>query len=279
MKYFFILMTCLAALRASPIQSRELNRSKGQVLILPEFFSVLLGNKRALRIYLPPHYDQSKEHYPVLYMHDAQNLFDKKTSYAGTEWEVDESMDRLISERKIRPTVVVGLDNTGISRINEYTPTRDLHYGGGRGELYLRFIEEELMPYIESRYRVLKGPENTYLIGSSLGGLISFYAGLTRPMTFGGVGCLSGSLWWDNKHLINQVQLTPSHRLPPTLIYLDAGGINDNLGDTLEMREALLSKGRILGKNLFFVHEPDGRHNEAAWARRFPLAATFLLKN
>ena len=120
------------------------------------FLSQYVAYRRDLVVYLPPDYEQSNGRYPVLYLHDGQNLFDPETAYVrGMDWKVDETADALIRAGKIEPLIIVGVFNTGEHRIEEYTPTRDRKLGGGHAELYGRMLVEELKPFIDSRYRTL----------------------------------------------------------------------------------------------------------------------------
>jgi hypothetical protein len=138
-----------------------------------EFYMPQLDRYRRIWVYLPPDYEETEDHYPVIYMHDGQNLFDASTSFVG-EWEVDETLNDLFDEGYKVP-IVVGIDNGGTERINEYTPWVNPGYGGGQGNLYLEFIVETLKPHIDQYYRTLPGRDHTAIWGSSLGGLISQY--------------------------------------------------------------------------------------------------------
>ncbi len=149
-------------------------------LRLHQFRSRIFRNTRFLRVWLPPGYDDAANadrHYPVLYLNDGQNLFEASTSFAGVEWQVDEAAERLIREGAIPPMIVVGIDNTGKDRIREYMPHRSMHPMTlrVRGRHYPDFLMKEIMPFVEGKYRVATGPENTGLGGSSLGALIALY--------------------------------------------------------------------------------------------------------
>ncbi len=251
----------------------------GTLVTIPQFHSPTLNNQRDLVIYLPPsYYENLSKSYPVLYMHDGQNIFDSRTSFGGVEWQVDETLDRLIEEGKVPEVIVVGAYNTGASRILEYTPTLDAKYGGGQGEKYLDFLEKELIPYCNENYRTKKGAENTFLAGSSLGGLISFYAGWTRPHVFGRIACLSSSFWWNEENLTQKVENAPLSQ-EKIKIYLDFGK-QENTGEQSErMFRALEKKGYQLEKNLFYYVDPNGGHNEASWAARLHIPLKFLLQD
>lgn len=251
----------------------------GTLVTVSDLYSQTLGNSRDLTIYLPPSYhENTAKYYPVLYMHDGQNLFDASSAFGGTEWEVDETIDELVRQGDMREVVVVGIDNNA-DRISEYTPMPDPDYGGGNGDAYLDFVQDEVMPYIESSYRVLTGRENTYIGGSSLGGLISFYAAWTRSETFGHAVCMSSSFWWNDEALTDDVlaHTGPLHPHGQTVVYMDAGGTGDGADNTAEMRDALHGIGYTFELDLFHWFDPPGSHNEASWARRFDVPMRKLL--
>ena len=165
----------------------------GHVRVLAAVRSPQLGNARDIHVYLPPSYRSSGRHYPVIYMHDGQNLFDHELSYAG-EWGVDETMERLAPEGI--EAIVVAIPNMGGERTGEYSPWRDPRAGGGRGDAYLDFIIDTLKPRIDRRFRTRRERDHTGIAGSSMGGLISLYAFLRHPGIFGFCGAMSPSLWF-----------------------------------------------------------------------------------
>ncbi|MBZ5574848.1 MAG: hypothetical protein LAO09_23590, partial [Acidobacteriia bacterium] len=159
-------------------------------LRLHEFSSRVFRNTRMLRVWLPPGYDASENqdrHYPIFYLNDGQNLFDRATAFAGVDWEVDEAADRLIREQMIPPMIIAGIDNATTDRIKEFLPYRSFHPPVLRpqGKRYPDFLMNEVMPFLYQRYRIARGPENTGLGGSSLGALISLYTVMDRPGIFG----------------------------------------------------------------------------------------------
>lgn len=223
-------------------------------------------------IYLPPNYDKSSKKYPVIYMHDAQNLFDKATSYAG-EWEIDESLNKLYEKTK-KGFIVVGIENGGEERINEYTPWKNEKYGGGKGGIYIDFIANTLKPYIDANYRTKNQQKHTGLMGSSLGGLISYYGGLQYPKTFGKIGALSTSFWFSEK-VINFTQ--EKGNLKNTKLFLLVGGKegDETDKDTQKMEKLLLITG-FKAKNLKTKINPEGQHNEAFWRSEFLEVVSWL---
>ena len=178
----------------------------GDLRIHP-FESRVFGNTRSLRVWVPPGYDAVENrdwHYPVFYLNDGQNLFDRATSYIGVEWEVDETAGRLIREQKIPPMIMVGIDNATRDRAREYIPYRTFNPPLMRpqGKRYPDFLINEVMPFLQQRYRIAGGPENTGLGGSSLGALISLYTVLDRPGSFGRLLLESPSLFVSNRRLL-----------------------------------------------------------------------------
>ena len=175
-------------------------------LWLHEFRSRIFENTRRLRVWLPPDYDGwGATRYPVLYLNDGQNLFDPATAFAGVHWQVGETATRLIAEHKIRPLIIVGIDNTK-SRVNEYIPykSKDPRVLNAKGKRYPDFLRREVMPLIEACYPVLKGPESTGLGGSSLGGLITLYTQLAAPGVFGRLLIESPSLFVAERKILER---------------------------------------------------------------------------
>ena len=162
-----------------------------------EFYMPQLDRNRKIWIYLPPGYDVSDKNYPVMYMHDGQNLFDSNTSYSG-EWEVDETLNKLYQEKGFE-LIVIGIDNGGDKRLDEYSPWKNKNYGGGEGEAYVDFIVKNLKPYVDKNYKTISDKNNTAIMGSSMGGLISYYAALKHPDVFGKTGVFSPSFWFSNE--------------------------------------------------------------------------------
>jgi predicted alpha/beta superfamily hydrolase len=247
----------------------------GTLVKVYNFSSPQLGNSRTLRIYLPPSYGQNPlKRYPVLYMHDGQNLFEASTAFGGVEWRVDETANNLINNGQMDEVIVVGIDNGGSSRIYEYTPCCDPQYGGGGANVYERFILETVKPYIDQNYRTLPGNKNTAIMGSSLGGLVSFYIGRRHPGVFSKLAGLSSSFWWNNQMLTREVEASTTKVL--VNIYIDAGTSSDGLTETTRMRDALVADGYVQGRDLYYYVAQGAGHNESAWAGRLHIPLTYL---
>ncbi len=254
-------------------------------LRLHEFRSRVFRNTRWLRVWLPPGYDDGENlgrRYPVLYLNDGQNLFEAATSYAGVEWQVDETADRLIRGGEVPPMIFVGMDNAGKDRIREYMPHRSMHPMMLRvqGQRYPDFLMKEVMPFVERNYRVASGPEDTGLGGSSLGGLIALYTAMARPGVIGRLLLESPSLWASHRQVIKESR---SVRIWPERIYLgvgtaEAGSVEQSRTVTDDVRElaGILRRAVLSEKRLRLVIEDGAGHNEAAWAERFPEALRFL---
>ncbi len=229
-------------------------------------------------VYVPEGYDSHHgPRYPVLYLHDGQNLFDRNTAYVpGRIWGVHETADRLIADGEIEPLIIVGIHNAGPDRINEYTPTRDPKMGGGDADLYGRMLLEEVKPFIDREYCTMQGPEHTGLGGSSLGGLATLYLGLKHPDIFGRLAVLSPSVWWNQKSILDFVsEATPE---PRPRIWLDMGTSEggNTLRDTNLLNKSLLRRGWKEDEDLLYIKVPGGTHDEAAWAQRVEPFLKFL---
>jgi predicted alpha/beta superfamily hydrolase len=243
-----------------------------------EFHSEILPDDRAVSVYLPPQYLESKERrFPVLYLQDGQNLFDGRTSYiAGKTWNANTTADRLTEAGEIEPVILVGIANTGLRRMAEYTPTRDFKMGGGEGRSYGRLLIEELKPWIDSAYRTLPEAKNTGLGGSSLGGLISLYVGFAHPEVFGKLAVMSPSLWWDHRSILNAIE--QQAKKPDLRIWLDMGTAEGlrHLRDADMLERLLLQRGWRSGVDLVYVKAQGGVHDERAWSDRFGGVLRFL---
>jgi predicted alpha/beta superfamily hydrolase len=246
-----------------------------------EFESKILGNKRDVVVYLPPQYESEPgRRYPVLYMHDGQNVFDGATSYLpNREWRADEAAEALIRAGMVEPLIIVGVANAGMARADEFLPTRakrgDVEMGG-RADDYGRFLTEEVKPFIDRTYRTKPGAKDTGLCGSSFGGIVTLHLGLTRPDVFTRLGVVSPSLWWDDGVMVKRVEGLA--KKPPVKVWLDMGGDEgpQAVPDLLRLREAMVAKGWREGRDLRVVVEPRAQHNEDAWARRMDLILLWL---
>ncbi len=244
----------------------------GKLTIVEGFASPQLGNSRKLRVYLPASYAENPaKRYPVLYMHDGQNLFDARTAAYGVEWGIDETVNRLVATGVMDEVIVVGIDNTP-DRIAEYTPCCDPKHGGGKLDAYSAFITDTLKPHVDKTWRTLPGKEHSAIMGSSLGGIASLYIAQRKPEVFGNAGGVSTSLWWNGRAMLSK----PAPRVP-VKFYLDAGGKDDGLEETTMLRDAMLRQGYKIGDELLYVADPAGGHNEKSWAARVdrPLAWFF----
>jgi predicted alpha/beta superfamily hydrolase len=243
------------------------------------FCSDFLTKARDVLVYLPPGYSAEPERrYPVFYMHDGQNLFDGATSFVpGQEWRVDETAQALVRAGAIEPVIVVGIYHAGVERVEEYTPSADPRLGlGGRADLYGRLVVEELKPFVDSRYRTKAGAADTALGGSSLGGLVTMYLGLRYPEVFGKLAVVSPSVWWDGRRILRDVAALESARR--ARVWLDMGTDEGAYAtaDARLLRDALVSKGWGLGRDLSYFEAEGAKHTEAAWARRVDPILRFL---
>jgi predicted alpha/beta superfamily hydrolase len=274
----------------SPIRKRQSIKKEAVVAVpiaggqlnLHELRSQVFGNTRLVRVWLPPDYQGSgAAHYPILYLNDGQNFFEAATAFAGVHWQAGETATRLIGEKKIPPLIIVGIDNTK-SRLQEYIPykSKDPRVTNPKGRSFPEFLQREVMPLIEERYRVRKGPQNTGLGGSSLGGLITLYTQFAMPGVFGRLLVESPSLFVAKKKILEENRRFCGW---PERIYLAMG--TREVGDVekaakivdgvRELESMLRACG--LGEDRLKVRIDEGAgHNEAAWAARFPEALEFL---
>ncbi|HET9985051.1 MAG TPA: alpha/beta hydrolase-fold protein [Longimicrobiales bacterium] len=246
----------------------------GTVKVLPALRSPQLGNERDILVYLPPSYAAGERHYPVVYMHDGQNLFDAATSFAG-EWAVDQTLEAAGREAGLE-AIVVGVPNMGAERLAEYSPFPDARLGGGRGEAYLDFIVETVKPLVDAAFRTQPSRATTGIAGSSMGALISLYGFFRRPETFGFVGAMSPAFWFGGHAIFGHVRRAP---YAAGRVYLDAGTQEGPavLRDARRMHDLLRQKGYRPGRELLYVEESGAGHNEAAWAGRLRRELEFLL--
>jgi predicted alpha/beta superfamily hydrolase len=256
--------------------------ARGRVVnLIPSFHSNALDNNRAVWAYLPPSYDENtRARFPVVYMHDGQNLFDPARAFGGNEWRVDETMDAAAEDGSIAEAIVIGPENTA-GRIYEYTPTRDASIGdGGGGDRYLQLLVDELKPVVDGMLRTRPDRASTAVLGSSLGGLISAYAGLRRPAVFGLVGAMSPSTWWDNRVILGMVAMTPPAPMRPLRVYVDSGDSGpsrDDVTNTNMLAAQYQTLGYVEGRDFHHVVQAGAQHNEFYWAQRLPGALRFLL--
>jgi len=254
-------------------------------LRLHEFRSRIFKNTRFLRVWLPPAYDNpqtSGRYFPVLYLNDAQNLFESSTAFGGKEWGVDETADRMIREGIVPPMIIVGIDNTGKDRMREYMPHQSMHPMMLRvkGRHYPDFLIKEVMPFVERTYRVATGSENTGLGGSSLGALIALYTASVRPGVIGRLLLESPSLWASNRQAIKESRVV---RIWPEKIFLAAGTAeagnaerSRTVVDDVRELAAIMRRAALSENRLRMVITDGAGHTESAWAERFPEALQFL---
>jgi predicted alpha/beta superfamily hydrolase len=246
--------------------------AKNVIKLTPDLFLPQLNRTRRVWVYLPPGYDESDRDYPVLYMQDGQNVFDAYTSFAG-EWMVDENLNELAESGKEVP-IVVAVDNGGTRRINEYSPWINPTYGGGEGRLYIEFIANTLKPLIDSTFRTRPERESTGIMGSSMGGLISFFGALERPDIFGKAGVFSPSYWFSDSLWTFTREAGRQH---PIRLYqlVGTGEGSSTVSRVLRMQDTLLTLGFRADEIISKVVE-GGQHNEQFWRSQFREALLWL---
>lgn len=262
-----------------PAEPAKPSTAQSNVHVLAPLAMPGLDRMRTIRLYLPPGYETSRERYPVLYMHDAQNLFDAATSYAG-EWNVDEALNELARTKGLK-LIVVGIDNGEKLRVNELNPWDNARFGKGEGAQYMHFVVDVVKPYIDAHYRTKADRANTAIMGSSMGGLISHYAIATYPKVFSKAGIFSPAYW-----LAPAIYADPAERkfARDAKLYFYAGGREGEnampgLGEMEVNMKRMVDAIRAAGvpsRNLVVDVNPEAQHNEAAWRAEFPKAVTWL---
>lgn len=252
----------------------------GEIFVHQDFHSQILGSDRTVLVYTPPGYQRDvRRRYPVLYLHDGQNVFDGRTSFVpGQHWMMGEAANELIAAGKIEPLVIVAVYHAGEKRLDEYTPTASAT-GGGQADVHGRMMVEELLLFIAERYRLLPQARHTGIGGSSLGGLVSLYVGLKYPTVFGKLAVMSPSVWWDNRVMLRRLVLIDHPHRPR--IWLDVGTAEgraplSSTKDVRLLRDILVSKGWRQGVTLNYFEADGADHSERAWAARVPLMLQFL---
>ncbi len=242
------------------------------------FHSTILPDDRTISVYLPREYESAPERrFPVFYLHDGQNLFDPQTSFvAGHTWRAGSTADEMSSIGKAEPVILVGIANTGLRRMAEYTPTRDYRLGGGEGHTYGRLLRDELKPAIDRTFRTISDARHTGLGGSSLGGLVTLYLGLEHPEVFGKLAVLSPSIWWNQRSILGYVAEFDARTRPR--IWLDIGTSEGtrHVRDTELLHRRLVQQGWRPGVDLELLKWDGGVHSEDAWAARFDQVLAFL---
>ncbi|MCF6132950.1 alpha/beta hydrolase [Flavobacterium wongokense] len=265
MKYFFSLLTLFILSSLNAQQSTTGKQVSTFSIEAPQ-----LKSSKKIWVYLPKGYSTSSKRYPVIYMHDAQNLFDAKTSYVG-EWNVDETLDSINAK-----VIVIGIEHGGDKRIEELTPFRHEKYGGGKADDYLDFIVNTLKPKVDATYRTKTDAKNTAIFGSSLGGLVSFYAAIKYPTVFGKVGCFSPSFWFGRNDMNELLAKTKDFDAKVYFLCGDNEGDGDVIPDMRNVEHWVNTKRCPCKKLNKEVIVKGGQHNEKLWRESFKKAYLWL---
>lgn len=254
-----------------------------RIEILRGFHSEVEGFPRVVRVFTPRQYDeQPGTRFGLIVMHDGQNVFEHPESACFPTWAADRTLQGLMDEGRVGPWIIVAVDHS-LGRFEDFSPWPEPRAGvTGRGQIYARFLIEQLLPWAHRRYRLREGPQWTATIGSSLGGLISLYLGLRHPDVFGRIGALSPSVMWCHDAMFREWK---AHTRKWTKIWLDAGEhevfhrpdfpmlYGERVHDFFHHLESL----GYAPHEVRFMLEPGGTHSEGAWQRRLPWALEWLL--
>jgi enterochelin esterase-like enzyme len=233
---------------------------------------------RVVRVLVPSGYDEGrKDPYPLLILHDGQNLFEQgSTAPGGGSWRVDLAVERLVTAGRIPPLIVAGIDHAVEDRINEFSPTAAGKSGAGRATEYTRFVAADLLPRLSANYHVRLDAAGLALGGSSMGGLVTLWMAILFPGFFGRLIVMSPSLWWDRRVVLRHLR---KHELEPLpRIWIDAGR-REGAAVTRDARELHRILRRQSRTAVRYVEDPRGDHSEASWGRRFPDAIEWLYKS
>ncbi len=266
----------LSAIEDTPWEPYPTEDPKGVPLVIRrQVLSPGLRNYRDVVAALPLSYQTDPERsYPVVYMQDGQNLFDPATSYAG-DWRLSQTLAEL--SREGTEAIVVGIANGGKHRLDEYSPFQHPGRGGGAGDRYLAFVAETLKPLVDRSFRTRPERQQTFIAGSSMGGLISLYALYRYADVFGGAAALSPSLWFANRAILRYVEEHAD--LAVGNLYLDIGlkEPESAIEDVRLLRDLIYRYGSMSDTEFYYVEDAAGRHNEATWGARVSQALPFLL--
>ena len=251
---------------------------------LHEIDSLELARPISYRVFLPPSYDEHEhKSYPVLYAQDGQALF-REVPGSGPSWQMDDALNELYDLSAVEEVIVVAV-LTEEGRLEMLSPTPDPRHGGGEGPRYLQFLSETLKDAIDTRYRTRRGREDTAVIGSSMGGLFSFFAAWKRPDVFGKAACLSSSFWWDDRSMVREVQKGECP-YPRPLLYIDSGAarslfeedanVRDGYQHTIALRRALIDHCYVPGSNIHTLAFAGLSHDNASWASRLAIPLQLL---
>ena len=247
---------------------------------------------RKVRILLPEDYERSSEKYPVLYMFDGQNVFDEEDSFGGVTWGVKETVENLVNEKKIRPLIIIALDNAGEKRLDEYGPwafSDDTYSSEGKGKEFAAFFVESFIPIMEEKYPILTDRSSRYLAGSSMGALITAYLGAKYPKLFSSLGIFSLASWVSEKEFLKMIHKEADFR--ETRFFIQVGTEESRgeksgkveiessqkyVDNTLRFIKAVILRGA--DAHHMSVNIAVGKtHNEEAWASFMPQFLLWLV--
>ena len=254
-----------------PSAPKKSSASKNVCILDTAFVIPQLSRTRRVWIYLPEDYcDGNHKKYPVLYLNDGQNLFDDATSFSG-EWGIDEFLDTTSA----RKCIVVAVDHGNGKRMNEYNPYDNERFGKGEGDLYADFIVQTLKPFIDREYRTLRKRDNTFIAGSSMGGLISMYTVLKYPKVFGGVGIFSPAFWISGEKIYDDIR-EKGNKVKAKLYFY--GGKMEGERMVPDMLKAFTEMAKVSKSKMTTVIRDEGKHNEPTWRKEFPLFYEWIMK-
>ena len=244
-----------------------------EIQVISESFEIpQLIKTRRIAALLPHNYSTSNQHYPVIYLQDGQNLFDDHAPYGN--WGVDKKL-AILSEKGMGDIIIIAIDHAEAERIDEFTPTANTRLGRGQGKKYVRFLADTLKPYIDKNFRTLPGRKHTGIGGSSMGALISIYAGMMYPEVYGNLMIFSPSLWVAPYIHFQAINFEAASDVR---IYLYGGEKESKnmIPNIKNFKKAIEDQGIDVNLEFKLSIDPVGKHNEIRWGEEFPRAVEWL---
>jgi predicted alpha/beta superfamily hydrolase len=275
--FFSFLISAPFLVQAQTFPSADWKKyENSEFLLTKEIDMPQFETKRRIWVSLPlDYYTNPKQKYAVIYLHDGQNLFKYETSFAGS-WGVEQTLQNLQKETK-KGIIAIGIDNGSANRIAEYTAWKHPKHGGGEGAKYVDFLVKNLKPLIDKSFRTLRKRENTAIAGSSLGGLISFYAGLQYPKVFGKIGIFSPSFWYSEEAYTFAQNFKKKKNQPFKVCFLAGEQESKEMVPDMQRMYDIFLKNGFSKNEMQFITKQDGKHQEWFWKRELPDALRFLM--
>jgi Enterochelin esterase and related enzymes len=264
-----------------PVDSNKLlAEQKARLIVIKNFHATRLNNDRNLHVYLPPDFYQNpQKRFPVLYVQDGKSIFEK-SDWSGESLDMHVTADKLISEKKMKEIIIVGIDNIGEDRLSEYAHWDGVDGGKtvkGKGLLYEDFVINDVKPFIDKNFRTLPDREHTALMGASIGGLVTFNIGFRHPEVFSKLAMMSPYLGWGDGKLYDELSKGDYQVKRPLKMWIDVGSTESDFVNMVAIGTSALKKIGYQSYDELVVYEaPGGEHSERFWAERVEPVLLYL---